>query len=616
MKTLEFVCSLLYAEALSRKKIKLRQDDRKMLSKNRLFRFVFLYTIIPVTANLIAVMLLSKVIAEMVNNPATLDLLGFRDADALLMILSTFLPPVVLILGYLLPVFKMLMDGDAGSNPTGARRLLNAPLIVGLSGILGWLISLVFTLVNTLPHIDRYPFEQQIRIPMLQLLSGFLCFVFSYHLLDIVNRRLFIPDLFPDGKLLKVPGLIRLSLRAKFFILFITVCFFPVFLLFNVAYARFAESGDLNGISNMGLMAAGILLTGGVVTRMIGRSYQHPLKRLQQAADLISSGDYQIQLPVLSSDEIGCLGNSVNRMAAGLLEKEFIKDTFGKMVAPEVRDYLLAGNLSLGGELRQSAILFSDIRSFTAISEQLEPQQIVAMLNRYFAGVSNCITANRGTVNKYIGDAVMGLFGVPLKSTAPADDALTAAVQMQQALTGLNEVFAEEHMPYWEHGIGIHYGEVLAGNIGSPDRMEYTVIGDPVNVTARIESATKRYRSTILLSDTAVQQLQYPGKYKLREIDIVLVKGKEQPVTLYECFSADPPQLAEGKERTGHIFKDALQLYRAGAFSEAEKKFQDCQAQLPGDGAVRLYLNRCLLRKQHNLAGDWTGITDLTSEES
>jgi adenylate cyclase len=254
---------------------------------------------------------------------------------------------------------------------------------------------------------------------------------------------------------------------------------------------------------------------------------------MKRAAKKIQDGIYDINIPVISNDEVGKLCEGINSMAGGLKEKEFIKDTFGRIVDPRVRDFLLQGNVQLGGEMKELTILFSDIRSFTSASEKMKPDEVVVWLNRYFDKMSRCITDEKGLVNKYIGDAIMAIFGAPINQEDHADAAVRAAYRMIDELAELNREFSNDHLPPISIGIGIHTGQVLAGNIGSSDRMEYTVIGDAVNVASRLESLTKEYKQPVLMSESTSKALKH--QYSMNCLNKVSIRGKEEPMDLYYC---------------------------------------------------------------------------------
>jgi len=216
---------------------------------------------------------------------------------------------------------------------------------------------------------------------------------------------------------------------------------------------------------------------------------------------------------------------------AELLEKEFIKDTFGRVVDPRVRDYYLSGHVDLGGQVKEATILFVDIRGFTPLSEKMRPDRVVSLLNRYFEKMSRCVAEEDGLVNRYIGDAILAIFGAPISLENHADAAVRAALKMRVARDALNIELEQEGLPIIRTGVGIHTGPVLAGNIGSSTRMEYTVIGDTVNLASRIEKLCKEFPHDIILSEATASRLS--AALAPNPLATVKVPGKEQSIQVF-----------------------------------------------------------------------------------
>ena len=252
---------------------------------------------------------------------------------------------------------------------------------------------------------------------------------------------------------------------------------------------------------------------------------------MKRATGQIQAGDYDVHVAVLSDDEIGRLGEGINEMAVGLKEKEFITETFGKVVDPRVRDHMLAGHINLGGQVQEVTLLFCDIRGFTPMSDKLAPGQVVELLNLYLERMCRCITAEGGLVNKYIGDAIMAIFGAPLAMDDHADAALRAALRMRTAWVELNTDLTAAGLPNIRIGIGIHTGPVVAGNIGSTSRMEYTVIGDTVNVASRIEGLCKELHHDLIITESTAMNLN--DRRVLPAPQSVPIRGKEEPMRVY-----------------------------------------------------------------------------------
>lgn len=220
-------------------------------------------------------------------------------------------------------------------------------------------------------------------------------------------------------------------------------------------------------------------------------------------------------------------------------EKRRVKKLFSRYVAPDVFSQLMAdpSRARLGGQRREMTVLFSDIRGFTSVSERGRPEEIVAQLNEYFSRMVDVLFAHRGTLDKFVGDMVMALFGAPLDDQQHADHAVQAALAMTRELETLNKQWAAEGRPVLNIGIGVNTGDMVAGNIGSDTIMSYTVIGDAVNLGARLESLNKEYGTRIIISGQTRQRLQ--GEYKLRPLGEVVVKGKSQAVAIFEVCGSD-----------------------------------------------------------------------------
>ncbi len=222
-------------------------------------------------------------------------------------------------------------------------------------------------------------------------------------------------------------------------------------------------------------------------------------------------------------------------MVDGLKERDKLRSTFGKYMTASVMDHLMSGKVQLGGETLAVTVLFSDIRSFTSISEKMHAQALVGLLNEYFTEMVGIVMSEDGVVDKYIGDAIMAVFGAPVPKPDDAVRAVRAAVKMRSALVHLNERLATRGLGPLRTGIGVHTGEVVAGNIGSEERMEYTVIGDAVNVASRLETSTKDLGGLgVLISDDTWALVK--GHIDARPVKEITVKGRARPVMTYEVL--------------------------------------------------------------------------------
>jgi adenylate cyclase len=226
-------------------------------------------------------------------------------------------------------------------------------------------------------------------------------------------------------------------------------------------------------------------------------------------------------------------------------QKRVVKKLFGRYVSKDVYDQLIAHpeRAELGGARREMSVLFSDIRGFTTITEKGEPEALVAQLNEYFSRMVDIVFRRQGTVDKFVGDMVMALFGAPLDDPRHAEHAVAAAVDMVRELGELNRKWAAEGRAQLDIGIGVNTGEMIAGNIGSSSIMSYTVIGDNVNLGSRLESANKDYKTRIIISHATRAGLS--GAYDVRPLGEVIVKGKTRPVAIFEVRVPSPMLDAE-----------------------------------------------------------------------
>ncbi|MCX5786683.1 MAG: adenylate/guanylate cyclase domain-containing protein [Elusimicrobia bacterium] len=267
-------------------------------------------------------------------------------------------------------------------------------------------------------------------------------------------------------------------------------------------------------------------------------SVQKPIDALVRRMRAVAAGDFSCKTSVLYADEIGQLKGHFNLMLDGLAERERIKDTFGKYVSIEIAAKIMkSGKVNLAGEEIRATILFSDIRNFTPLSEKLPPTELIRFLNEYFTAVTRPITDNQGVINKFMGDAVMAIFSPVFGVTDHAEAALRAALGMKDALRRFNATGDHEPVSF---GVGMHTGGLIAGNVGTENRLEYTVLGDTVNVASRVEGQTKQFLTEILVSEALLQEVdrgRFPG-IEFTACGPVLMKGKTRPMLLYKVAGA------------------------------------------------------------------------------
>jgi adenylate cyclase len=294
-------------------------------------------------------------------------------------------------------------------------------------------------------------------------------------------------------------------------------------------------------------------------------------------------------------------------MIEDISSEKRMKSTMSRYMDPSIADQLLAGgDEALGGKSVESTILFSDIRNFTGMSEELGPHPTVALLNEYFTIMVECIQRQGGMLDKFIGDAIMAVFGLPMAHEDDADRAVRAAIAMITELRRWNAQRAAASKAPLDIGIGIHTDKVVSGNIGSPRRMDYTVIGDGVNLASRLEGACKQYFSRILTTENTLRQLR--GTYRMREVDRVVVKGKHEPVGIYEVLDYYTEETFPNLMEAVNAFKSGLSYYRSRQWDRAIDGFAEASILNPADRLPRMYVDRCMHFKQNPPPEEWNGV--------
>jgi adenylate cyclase len=282
-------------------------------------------------------------------------------------------------------------------------------------------------------------------------------------------------------------------------------------------------------IGTLGL--TGTLLIG----MLLARSITRPVSALVQAMQEVLRGNLRHRAQVERKDELGFLASSFNEMVGGLQERERIKDTFGRFVSRDVAAAVLSGRVPMAGERLEVSILFQDIRGFSALAERLDPAALLQILNRFFTEVVTAVEAEGGVVKQFTGDGVMALFGAPQASADHVERAARAGLGIVERVAGLNVQLQSGGTPPLQIGIGIHTGEVIAGLIGPDARVEYGVVGEPVNLASRIEALTKDLQATILVSREIAARLG--PRFVLGRSALLPVKGSTHPIEVVELLS-------------------------------------------------------------------------------
>ena len=494
------------------------------------------YGLILVAINTLAVVFTTSLVSLSSSDTALINIMNEFLAN------NIFINYFFKVIPFVLPLILCSVYASKLINQNDVKQrkklLVNMPFVYSIIGISGWITGFLLNFVFCFYFKFAYDISVLRFILELILYYAFtLIFTFmgSFFTLETISRNYVLPRFIPDGHISKIKGVFSPSITIIYILLYITICLFPCFILFSTLirdtkFVLFEQ--NLKTLILIGI----ILILSFLLSIVISRFYSKPLLRLKDCAQNIANGNYDIHTGITTGDELGVLSDTFNDMAVSLKEKELMYDTFGKVVTPEIRNWLLQGNTNLGGETVCATILFCDIRGFTTLSEQINPKQVVTLLNKYFSSMEQCIVKHKGIINKYIGDAIMAIFGVPLSNPNQALDAYNCCLDMRKTLIELNKELEAENLPQIRFGIGLHTGNVLAGNIGSNSRMEYTVIGDTVNVASRIESLCKEYNCDLLISETTVEgMVSCEGDLPmLQSMGETQIRGRKTAITIYK----------------------------------------------------------------------------------
>ncbi len=399
--------------------------------------------------------------------------------------------------------------------------------------------------------------------------------------------------------------------------------FEPYSWFFLVTEERETFYRDVNNITQQTIyLIVGAVIISIILILLFSRYLTNPLKKvIETMKDIISSNNLSERVNVEYHDETGQLAHTFNIMV-GELEKAYnqikhyafeavlaqkkeskIRNIFQKYVPQELIDRFFKNPESmLVGDNRVLSILFSDIRSFTTISESLMPDDLVNSLNRYFSVMVDIIVNRQGIVDKYIGDAIMAFFGAPVKHEDDALQSVLAGIEMSEAVKEFNKNQIEMGKPEFKIGVGINYGIVTVGNIGTEKKMDYTVIGDMVNLASRLEGLTKPYKQELLISESLY--LKVKDSLPTRLIDSVAVKGKTKGGKIYTAKK----QLSDAEKQAWDLHNKGMELYYKRRFVEAVDCFREVGNLLPGDFISDMLMKRCQDYQTNPPPEKWDGV--------
>ncbi|MFH1351940.1 MAG: adenylate/guanylate cyclase domain-containing protein [Pseudomonadota bacterium] len=422
------------------------------------------------------------------------------------------------------------------------RRLLNLPFIIGLVNLTLW-IMMPLSIMCYFYFFKGVPIKTGLFLLFRTIMIGLIAAYLSFFLVEDYSRRTLIPLFFPKGRLTAIPMTIKISILRRIRILYAAGTSVPMIILVGTISFSLWDMGNVAATAQQ--LGREILLFSVLLCSiffiialrlnfLVGKSILNPIGEMLSVVEKVRGGDFNQRIRVLSNDEIGILGDTGNDMIAGLAERERIRDTFGKYVTPEIRDQILTGRIPLDGERRKATLLFSDLRGFTHYVEKTPPEEVIRSMRAYFTAMQRAIRHHQGLVLQYVGDEVEAVFGVPLSHDGHADQAVLAALEMRNALEGLNKKREEGGKPPFRHGVGIHTGIVLAGNTGSEDRLSYALVGDTVNLASRIQELTKTFNCDILVSEETVRMLE--NGYQMERESPLGVRGSSRPITVFRLL--------------------------------------------------------------------------------
>ncbi len=415
------------------------------------------------------------------------------------------------------------------------RIAMLPPLLMTIVSMADWLIwSFIIGLERSGGHLFS---ETMLQSLLSYGVAGVIAGLLSYFTTETIWAHE-LPLFFPEGHIRK--GVFRFTVRTRVLLLFVmgmtALLYLAIAIYIWAARYLFSAVDPFWALKRLRqlefLIVSASALTAFLLAATVGQSLVEGLKQIREAMERVSKGDLDVKVHVYTNDEIGDLAEGFNHMVEGLRAQQLTRCLLDSYVSPEVANYALQHGTERGGVLTEATVLFSDIRDFTALAEKLPPSKVMNLLNRYFQAMEEAVRAYGGIINKFVGDSLMAIFGTPINPLVDhAEAAIWAAAEMMRTLRIFNETQKARGEPTLNIGIGIATGQVVAGNVGGLERIEYTLIGNTVNVASRLEAMTKEMKVPILLAEETAQASE--GMFPVRYLGEVKVRGKEESVTVY-----------------------------------------------------------------------------------
>ena len=424
------------------------------------------------------------------------------------------------------------MTGEAET--AARRRLLNEPFFLIAFDMAIWITAAVFysSMMWKYNWGDYGIADNFYR----NLFTGLITSTIAFFVLQRILQHALAPVFFPKGGLSAIPKTIRIRIGTRLGAMLLACNLVPFFAILLSSIGLFQNVQNPNDLldelrTSLIVDSLVFICVGFWVTFLVSSNLTRPLTDIIQVLRKIREEQFDEKVRVTTNDEIGYTGDAINEMTEGLKERDFIKKTFGKYVSEEIRDEILSGKTPLDGEIKEVTVLFADLRNFTSLVESTPPREVVSIINEYFKEMEEAINLHNGLVLQYIGDEIEAVFGAPVFRREHPVLAVQAAMEMATRLKKLNVELEHRGCRPLSHGIGIHTGEVVAANIGSPDRLSYTLVGDTVNLASRLQELNKEFGTQIIISGSTRAHLN--GAVKLKELPVKTVRGKIRPVEVF-----------------------------------------------------------------------------------
>ncbi|MDA3899451.1 MAG: hypothetical protein PF637_02915 [Spirochaetes bacterium] len=558
---------------------------RRSTDPHRMARIYYIFTIMVfVVINCISLLFVNFVFLNYQENLTLLVRKTLTPVYPASMLLA-----VIAVSFFLLPFIKR-----HGLELTESRkkRLLTVPVIVGLFNLTAVLFAFIYAgfFFFVKPEIHT---SHMVSYIVTAMLLGFIPTISIMVVLDCAGRFWFVPYFFRSSSLNSFCSIFSFSLRKKSVLLLIVLHILPVAVYISTLFGSVQISSNSKTVTMIIITSVLFFIFSILLLTLFIRQIRIPVLKLARMNQKISRGKYSNKLPISSDDEIAFLTETANDAAVSLHEKELIEDTFGGSVDPKVREFLLKGNLKPEGEQNNATLLVADIHDFRKITSFMEADLVVSYLNCFFDRMSSLVESNGGLINKYVGDALLSVYGTPMVDENHVTRTLETAISMRENLVYLNRELAENNLPALEFGTGIHTGEVVTGNVGSKARMPYTVIGEPVSIVSRMQNLTTMYHVPVLLTGATYDLLENKEAFHIRYIDCVRIPESEEPIRVYELFDSDKEKHKRYKKRYLEDFDEAMAYYQDSEFEKALNKFEYCRKELPWDYISAMYVKRC-----------------------